>query len=126
MIRNVVIGVARVGLSSRYGNMAQYSEPRLLLGWRFGVHQFRLLHRRTSDLLIERSAIMFVEWLQSNGLPAVRRPVESTDYPYICQTLVPRGLRVGAREDAVREVDQLRRELIAFGETPLPAASING
>src|SRR3954471_1893220 len=106
--------------------MAQYSEPRLLLGWRFGVHQFWLPHRRTSDLLIERSAIVLVKWLKPNRLPAVRRPVDRTDHPHVRQTLVPRRFRCGAGENAVREMDQFRRELIALGKTPLPGPSVNG
>src|SRR5215813_11902819 len=83
------------------------------------VNHLRLLDRRPADLLLEARPLVAFIRRELDRAAAPHRLVEGADHAHIGEAFLGRGLWIAVLQHAVREVEELRRKLVALGEAPL-------
>src|SRR5688572_10064593 len=79
-------------------------------------HQARFADAGPRDALAPCRALRLVERRDLHGLPGLCRAVQRFDDTDILQALLTGRLRRAVLEDAIGEVQQLRRELVALAD----------
>src|SRR5688572_16518806 len=88
-----------------------------LLTGRLRVHHLWLArHRRAANLLLHRRPLLALTHFQFHGPSARDRLQHPFDDAHVCEALFAGRLGLAVLQDAVREVQQFRRELIALAE----------
>src|SRR6185503_7210116 len=78
-----------------------------------------LLDRRPADLLLEAGTLAPLVGRELDRRAALDGPVQGPDHANVGEAFLARGLGIAVGEDAVGEVEQLGRELVALREAPL-------
>src|SRR4051812_20344723 len=88
------------------------------------MHDRRLVDGRAADLLLEAWALAPLEGRQFDRAAGFRGAVERADDAHVGKPFLGTRLGVVASQHAIREVQQLRRELVALRETPLARLAV--
>src|SRR5688500_19122465 len=86
----------------------------------------RLLDRWTSDFLLEAGPRALGEGLERHRPAGLGRAIERADHAHVGEALVAARLGRAVLQDAVGEVEEFRRELVALREAPLAHLAIDG
>ena len=86
---------------------------------------FGLVDRRTADLLLQAGPLALAGGRERDRTAALGRAVERADDAHVGQPLFGAGLGLAVVQHAVREVEQLGRELVALGEAPLVRLAVD-
>src|SRR5678816_4192597 len=90
------------------------------------LHQLGLVDAGSGDALLPSRAGAPREWWNLHHFPCLRRLIESLDDAHVLQSFFAGWFGLAILHDAVGEVHELRRELIALADAPPRGLAIDG